>query len=99
MRHFDKFLPSRKQFISLKFVNLYNQMEECRFYETFERDFGASYVFENLFFTREKKPTFDVELKKKVVYHPEENPPVKKVHKPTPAEVDISLMNCFKYLS
>lgn len=64
-------------------------MEDCRFYETMESDLGADYVFEHLFFTRDKKPTFDIELKKRVKKSAEEEEfiPNKKIHKPDDQEV------------
>mmetsp|Transcript_83000 Transcript_83000/g.96992 ORF Transcript_83000/g.96992 Transcript_83000/m.96992 type:complete len:205 (+) Transcript_83000:21-635(+) len=77
-------------------INFFRRMEECRFYETMERNLGADHVFENLFFTREKKPNFDTDLKKKQkteksTSHPEEISTSKKVHKVSPQEMEEDL--------
>lgn len=59
-------------------------MEECRFFETLETEFEASYVFEHLFFTRDNRPSFDTELKKRIVNvseGEEEHFPSKRIHK------------------
>jgi len=92
-----KILPRFERCVTL--INFFRRLEDCRFFETFEKDLGANYVFENLFFTRDKKPCFDIELKKKksMQQQPGENPSLKKVHKASEEEIAEDLRTLVRF--